>query len=297
MKKNLFTAALALLMIAGISTSCGKGGKLKGFNRAKTGLNYKFHVKTDSEKAQPGDIIIAEIWVYLGDNLEYTNEGTPEPMFQVMESQHGGDLMEALQMIGRGDSVTFAFNMDTLRKYNPGMPEDEHKFLLYTIKVEGTYTEAEFEAKMEADQIKGELEEAEKLEAYIRENNITVKPNDDGVFVIVKTKGNGAVAAKGKTVYLNYVGRLLNGTVFDTSLEDVAKENDLFNAQRQFKPLDFPVGTNYVIPGMDNAVVGMRVGTKATLIIPSKVGYGGRAMGNIPAFSTLIFDIDIVDVK
>jgi FKBP-type peptidyl-prolyl cis-trans isomerase len=295
--KKILLAAAALLMVASVFTSCGRGERLKGFKQTKTGLQYKFHVKTKSPRAQLGDIIIAEIWVYVGEELEYTNAGAPEPMFQVMESQHGGDLMEALQMIGKGDSVTFAFNLDTLRKYNPGMPMEDHKFLRYTIKVEGAYSEAEFEIKMEEDQIRGEAEETEKLASYISENNIAVKPNADGVYVIVQTKGSGAVASKGKSIEMNYVGRLLDGTIFDTSLEEVAKENDLWSPQREFKPLPFSVGVGQVISGMDNAIVDMRAGTKVRLIIPSNMAYGSRATAGIPAFSTLIFDVEIVAVK
>ena len=296
MKKILITAA-AFLMMAGILTSCGRGD-LKGFKKNKTGLNYKFHVKTNSPRAQIGDIIIAEIWVYLGEELEYTNEGSPEPLFQVMESQHSGDLMEALKMIGKGDSVTFAFNLDTLIKYNPGMQGDpDNKFLLYTIKVEGVYDEEAFEIKMEEDQLKGEAEEAERLETYIQENGITVNPNDDGVYVIIHNRGTGAVANQGKTILMNYTGRLTDGTIFDTSLEDIAKENDLFTPQRTYEPLEFTVGIGQVIIGMDNAVTGMRTGTKATLIIPSNVAYGSRTQGSIPGFSTLIFDIEITGVK
>jgi FKBP-type peptidyl-prolyl cis-trans isomerase len=295
--KKILLAAAALLMVASVFTSCGRG-ELRGFKKTKNGLHYKFHVKTDSPRAQLGDIIIAEIWVYMGEELEYTNEGAPEPMFQVMESQHAGDLMEALMMIGAGDSVTFAFNLETLRQHNPGMPEDpNNKFLFYTIKVEGVYSEAEFEIKMEEDRIRGEVEEAERLAAYISEQGITVKPNADGVFVIVKTRGTGAVASRGKSIEINYIGRLLDGTVFDTSLEDVARESGLWTPEGRFEPLPFQVGVGQLIIGMDNALVDMRVGTKATLIIPSNVAYGARAQGSIPAFSTLVFDVEIVSVK
>jgi FKBP-type peptidyl-prolyl cis-trans isomerase len=298
--KKILLVATALLMMAGIFTSCG-GGQLKGFKKTKSGLHYKFHAKGDSPRAQIGDIIIAEIWVYFGEiseeNLEYTNAGMPEPMFQVMESQHEGDLMEALRMIGAGDSVTFAFNLETLRKHNPGMPEDDNKFQFWTIKVDWAGSEEEFEAKMEEDQIRGEVEEAEILAAYIKEQGITVKPNNDGVYVIIQRGGTGPVVTKGKTVHVNYVGRLLDGTVFDTSLESVAREHNLFTPQRPYEPINYVVGSGLIIPGWESAIEGMRVGTKATLIIPSNMAYGPRAQGSIPGFSTLIFDIEIVSVK
>jgi FKBP-type peptidyl-prolyl cis-trans isomerase len=293
--KRILIAAAALLMVAGLSTSCGKG-QLKGFKKTETGLLYKYHVEGEEEKAQMGEIVVAEIWVYLGDSLQFTNAGAPEPMFQVMESQHAGDLMEALMMVGKGDSITFAFDMDTLRKYNPGMPEDGNKHLLYTIKVDGVYTQEEFEAKQASDNVAGEAAEAEKLTAYIQENGITAKPTADGVYVIVEKQGTGAVAANGKNVSVNYTGRLLDGKVFDTSLESVAKENGL-PARPSYEPLPFTVGAGQMIPGFDKGVEGMKVGTKARLILPSKMAYGSRNTETIPGFSTLIFDIEVMSVN
>lgn len=291
--KKILIAAAALLMVASFS-SCGKGPK--GFERTEKGLYYKFHVKNEGEKAQIGHIVVAEIWAYLGDSLQFTNAGTPEPMFQVMESRYNGDLMEALQMITVGDSVSFAFNLDTLRKYNQGIVENDEDYLFYTIKVDGIYTEADFNAKMEAEKEQGEAEEAKKLAVYIADQKITVSPSPDGVYVIEEKKGTGAVATSGKTVSVNYTGTLLDGKVFDSSLESVIKENGL-PARATYEPLAFEVGAGRMIQGFDNAVNGMKVGTKARLIIPSKMAYGQQNMGNIPPFSTLIFDIEVMDVK
>ncbi|MDR1951794.1 MAG: FKBP-type peptidyl-prolyl cis-trans isomerase [Bacteroidales bacterium] len=296
--KKILLATVALLMIASISTSCQRG-ELKGFKRTKTGLNYKFYVKTDSPKAKIGDLVIGEFWVYEGGELVFTNEGNPDLIVQVEDSHYPGDFMEAFRMMGAGDSVAFAFSLDTIKKYNPGMPpgDPETKYMHYTFKITGIYNEFEYGAKMEEDQITGEAEEAEKLEAYINEKGITVKPNSDGVYVIVHTRGNGAVAANEKTVSLNYIGSLVDGTVFDASYENIAQQHDIYNPQRSYEPLNFRVGTSDIIPGMANAVEGMRVGTKATLVIPSRMAYGPRTAGSIPAFATLIFDVEIVGVK
>jgi len=296
MKKILITAA-ALLLVAGIFTSCGRS-ELRGFSRTETGIHYKFYVKTDNPRAQIGDIIVAEIWVYVGDQLEFSNAGMPEPLFQVIPPMHEGDLMEALMMVGRGDSVKFAFCLETLRRHNPGMMEDpDNDFLFYTIKIDGVYTEEEFEIRMQMEQMIGEAIEAEMLAAFLAEEGITARPNDDGVYVIVTNRGTGARATTGRMIQMHYVGRLIDGTVFDTSLEDVAREYGLFTPMRQYTPLEFPVGVGQVIPGMDNVLVDMRAGTRATLIIPSNMAYGGRAMDMIPAFSTLIFDIELVAVN
>jgi len=301
MRKILLTAT-ALLIIASVLTSCGRGD-IKGFRKTNSGLNYNFHVKTNSPKAQLGEIIIGEIWMYAGDELLFTNEGNPMPLFQVGDLMYDGAmkdslLLEALLMIGVGDSVTFAYNLNMLRENNPHIwGERDEDFIFHTIKVERVYTEDEFEIWMAGEQIRAEAEEAAKLAVFISEQGITAKPNADGVYVIVERRGTGAQATRGKTIGINYIGRLVDGTVFDTSFETVAREEGLFAPGRPYEPLAFPVGAGNVIPGMDNALVDMRVGTKARLIIPSNVGYGGHAVPGIPAFSTLIFDIEVVSVR
>lgn len=104
--------------------------------------------------------------------------------------------------------------------------------------------------------------------------------------VITDTKvGTGAVAAQGSTVFVDYTGMLLDGTVFDTS--KVAGR----------EPLSFVVGSGMVVPGFDQGVAGMKVGGSRHVLIPSAMAYGARGQGPIPPNSPLIFDITLVSVK
>jgi len=73
----------------------------------------------------------------------------------------------------------------------------------------------------------------------------------------------------GDTIAVDYIGTLDDGTVFDTSLEQVAKDNALFSPQRPYAPLEFTVGSGQMIPGFDNAVRGMKEGdTKKITLVP-----------------------------
>ena len=101
---------------------------------------------------------------------------------------------------------------------------------------------------------------------------------------IVDTQvGTGAEAVPGKTLTVNYTGKLDNGTVFDTS---VGKQ-----------PFVFTLGAGQVIPGWEQGLQGMKVGGKRTLTIPPTLGYGEQGAGQIPPNSTLTFDIELLDVK
>lgn len=82
------------------------------------------------------------------------------------------------------------------------------------------------------------------------------------------------VVEKGDIVEVNYIGSFINGTVFDTSYRDVAVENNIYDPARRYPPLKFKVGAGQVIPGFDDAVIGMMIGEEKTVKIPSTLAYG-----------------------
>lgn len=79
---------------------------------------------------------------------------------------------------------------------------------------------------------------------------------------------------KGDFVVFNYVGKFENGEIFDTTYEDIAKEAGIYVEDRTYGPLGANVGVGELIPGMDEALVGMEVGEKKTIVVPPEKGYG-----------------------
>lgn len=96
--------------------------------------------------------------------------------------------------------------------------------------------------------------------------------------------GEGAEAKAGDVVHVRYLGMLPDGTVFDATV----RHNN--------EPIMFTLGAGQVISGWDKGLVGMKEGGKRRIIIPPQEGYGDRAIGSIPANSTLIFDVELVKV-
>lgn len=108
---------------------------------------------------------------------------------------------------------------------------------------------------------------------------------DSGLRYQFIQKGEGKQAASGKMVSVHYEGSLENGKVFDSSYS-------------RKKPIEFKLGIGQVIEGWDEGIALLKVGDKARFVIPSDLGYGSRGAGGaIPPDATLIFDVELMDVK
>ena len=117
--------------------------------------------------------------------------------------------------------------------------------------------------------------------------------NDGGVTALQVTDvtaGTGTQATNGRTLTVNYTG-----WVYSTSAPD--HHGSQFDSSIGKQPYSFTLGIGSVIAGWDQGLVGMRVGGRRTLVIPPSLGYGNRATGSIPANSTLVFDVELLDVR
>ncbi len=127
--------------------------------------------------------------------------------------------------------------------------------------------------------------ENESREAELDKLAAGFDKTDSGLRYQILQKGSGAKPKKGQTVSVHYKGQLADGTVFDSSY----KRN---------QPLEFPVGVGQVISGWDEGICLLNVGDKARLVIPSDLGYGSSGAGGvIPPDATLVFDVELMEVK
>ena len=278
-----------------------------GFKTTDSGLMYKFEKQNKSaQQVQDGDVLVGEMTIKFDTIQTFSNVGNAGRIMQATKT-FDGDLYEGLLMMHVGDKATFAIAADTLAKflqanqmppyYQPG----KGMKIYYEISLQDIVTKDEImqeQANYMAEMQDRSQKEPEEIAAYISNNNIKEKPNADGLYVIVKKKGNGPKVAAGKKVAINYTGRLLDGTMFDSSVESDAKRGNIYAAGRTYEPLTYTVGQMSLIRGWEEGVMGQPEGSILQLVIPSAMGYGPQGAGEmIPPYSPLVFDIEIVSVK
>ena len=132
--------------------------------------------------------------------------------------------------------------------------------------------------KRELEQKKAQEEELDKIAKGF-------ESTESGLRYKMIQEGKGSKAEKGQTVSVHYEGSLLNGQVFDSSY-------------KRKQPIDFQLGAGQVISGWDEGISLLKVGDKARFVIPPNLGYGSTGAGGvIPPNATLLFDVELMDVK
>lgn len=302
--KKIFQVATLALACAGLMAACNNNQ----FKKTENGLMYKFETENpEGRQPQMGDVLVGEMTIKLDTVVLISNVGHPDRIFQVRPDMFKGDINEGLQLMHEGDKAVFAIPADSMGKFlqdnqmPPNYKRGSGQLFYYEIALADIVSQEEMQqedANFQEEMNKRQEEEASVLAQYIKDNNITVKPTASGLYIVVKKKGNGPKVAAGKEVSIDYTGRLLDGTIFDSSREADAREAGKYNPQRPYEPLKYKVGAMALIPGWDEGVNGQPEGTELTLIMPSKLGYGERGAGNdILPYTPLVFDLSIVSVK
>ena len=137
----------------------------------------------------------------------------------------------------------------------------------------------------EGSREKREAEEKATQKALLDKVAAGYEETTSGLRYQILQKGEGKKATKGAGVSVHYKGQLLDGTVFDSSY-------------KRKQPIDFNVGVGQVIAGWDEGIQLLQVGDKARFVIPSDLAYGAAGAGGvIPPNATLIFDVELMNVK
>lgn len=280
--KIFMLSAMAILMAASIS-SC----KYKGFKKdRKTGIYYKFYGEINDTAKMPvtGDLVGFILTLHADDSILIPTM----PNEILMDSLYNGDIFSAIRMMHVGDSATFI--LDGKQFYETMMKTPDYPFgkkpLYADMKLYGRMSHEQYlELKAEYDKmmaVKAAAEDSLILD-YVKTHRITVSPTEEGIYYMPSQKGTGAQPQIMDKVEVHYTGKLLDGTVFDSSVN-------------RGEPFSFRLGAHEVIPGWEKAVAMMHVGEKATFLIPSQLAYGERGTYGIPPYTPLIFEIELLKI-
>lgn len=290
--KKVFLMMTALCVMLSVLTSCGNKKAPKGYTATESGLYYRFHTNNDGETPVIGDLIDVTIACSVNDTTPILKPASN--VMHLMEPQYFTDIMEGIAMMHKGDSASFIVDIDSTFFYAFGireLPEDINStdVMRFDVKLNDFYPESEYVNKMiEAMKARYPEETARayaEMQQYFAVNGVNATPTASGLYYVMTEEGNGEMPAKGDNVKVHYTGKLLDGTVFDSSIE-------------RGEPIDFPLGMGYVIPGWDEGIMLMSVGEKGVLYIPYYLAYGSNGAGPvIPPFSNLIFDVELVEIQ
>ncbi len=296
-------AALAMLML-GIMSACTEKSPYPGYQKSATGLYYQFfNQNKDAAQPQVGDLMDLAICCTVNDTtfiVPNTVNTLPleAPLF-------AGDFYEGMAMMHKGDSASFIVNIDsTFIKWfhQTSLPAEFNStdVMRFEVRLDDFYPESEYAPrlaakikkdidarieKMKADHPEETATAAQQLTEYLAKNKITVDPTPSGLYYVQTQEGNGEKPEVGMMAQVHYTGKLLDGTVFDSSIE-------------RGEPISFPLGVGQVIPGWDEGIMMMSKGEKGVLYIPYYLAYGDRQAGDkITPYSNLMFEVELVDFQ
>jgi FKBP-type peptidyl-prolyl cis-trans isomerase len=292
---NFLLAAVAAILIS----SCSQ----VGFEKTKSGLQYKIIQSGDGEKLEQGDFVKFQYKLTYKDSVVMSTYGVLPAYDQVDSVGRFHDFSEIMTKLKVGDSlITYQFH-DSMQKTSQfGMPPylkkgEKQVASLKIIKV----------FKNKADQVGRELayadyqseiskhkeKELAEIKKYVDSKNIPAQKVNNSVYLVMEKEGTGRSADSGLMVGIKYSGKSFDGKYFDSNV-DSAKQS-----------MAHPMETFYFISKREGAIQGMleaitafKVGSKGTMYVPSTLAYGPQ--GNPPVikpYENLIFEIEVVEVK
>lgn len=248
-----------------------QGGDPQGNGQGGPGYNFPDEIDPSLKHSGPGILSMANAGPATnGSQFFITHKETPW-----LDGKHA-----VFGRVVKGQNVVDAIEQnDVMTKVN---------ILRKGKAAEAFDAAAIFKAKRESfekEQAAKAAAAAEAAKKFVAENYPNAKTTASGLMYIIEKEGTGKQATAGSTVSVHYTGKLTDGSKFDSSLD-------------RGQPIEFPLGQGRVIKGWDEGIALFKEGGKGTLIIPYELGYGEKGFPPvIPAKATLIFDIELLQVK
>ncbi|HCM77703.1 MAG TPA: peptidylprolyl isomerase [Cytophagales bacterium] len=286
-----------------VSAACSSNTK-----ETPKGYKYTMLKEGEGEKGNVGDYLLINMMIKdANDSVWNDTRAQKFPMILPIGESNPADegIEEIFPLLKKGDSILFKMPAKTLFEKQGGrVPSNVDSTSTFTFLLgvkeimneEQVRTlEQEIMQKLTSEQMSKDLN---IIDSYLAANNIEAKTTESGLRYQFTKVGKGNNAAAGNQVSIHYAGYLMDGTLFDSSIESVARANNAFMEGRPYEPLTLEAGSGQVISGWEEAILLMNKGSKMRVWIPSPLAYGPRQRSAvIKENSILVFDMEMIDIK
>lgn len=270
-------------MVLGIFLYGCSNHKTTRFEKADNGVLYKVHYRgNDTVRPKETDIVTVAMDYRLEDTLLFTSKSLNEAFeFPMIKPMFVGDLYDGLQLMGVGDSMTFQVVADS--------------FFLKTAQLTSLpdFVQAGspmyFDVKLlkqislEAFDKNKQDEEDTLIQQYLKENNLVIHPMASGLYFLPLKRGTGQRPDTGDMCRVLLTVKLLDGTQLYSNMDGTY-------------PLDVEFGKGFDTKGFMEGLGMLRVGGRALLIVPSKIGVGNTGKNGVAPYTPVQYEIELARI-
>jgi len=263
------------------------------YRKTSSGLEYKYITAgTGTTYPKVGDVVYFEMtYATASDSVVFrTSEIDPNFKMRIKAPSHaGGSLEEAFMMMRQGDSASFKVDAKNFLNYTQGkisIPyyvKDGDKFI-FQLKMKKIVDGSTYVTENQDLYNYYIGQENSLIERYVLDIDFARKVTASGLNIFTISKGTGPIPVDGNAVVIDYTAGFIDGSVFDSTIE-------------REQPFRFVLGNEEVIEGLEEAVKTMNVGDHCLVIIPFRIAYGEQKTGVVAPFSTLVFEIELLDAQ
>ena len=299
MKKTLFVIAMSAIAVA--STGCSKSdskasAEEQAFNDSLTmvlGRGQGAMLAQNMDQLPADELAKFNKKSFIRGFKEVVMSDTADVAYQYGVQIGLGFARQIKALYGEGVDInreeliryfSQAFLADSINNSQLGIDMNDMQALMNRVQQKSQARQMEAaqaqQAAREAEAAENETKGAAFIAAQIKADP-SIKTTESGLAYKVNKQGTGATATETSNVTVHYTGKLIDGTVFDSSVD-------------RGEPANFAVTA--VVPGFGEGLKLMNKGAKYTLYIPAKLAYGNNGAGSIPPGSTLVFDVEVIDI-
>jgi FKBP-type peptidyl-prolyl cis-trans isomerase FkpA len=305
--KFILKLSIAIVVAFSMFTACKNSSNGSFDTDSNTGIQYHFF-NHDDKGIKPSIGDYAEVLLTLknaNDSVIYDphhKRRMEDSLLTVklhLKKSFKGCLADGVALMAIGDSASFRVNADSL--YLKTYQSKQLPFFIkagsmvtFYIKLLGFETPQQMsddiDKKMKERREMTEKRKADEktdIDKYIADNNIKVKPESDGIYILKRVKGQGKPIKEGDSVEVKYTGMLLDGAVVESS--DHGPGRTTFT---------LVYGKDYFIKGFDDIITNLEAGGSVRALIPSALAYGEQKQSHlILPYTPLLYDVEIIKVK